>query len=62
MPSSSRADDRQRQRHQGLGLLLVDRFCRSQGGRLLLRQCEAGGLRAEMLLQPTPTNPLFQNL
>jgi len=62
MPTSSRADDRQRQRHQGLGLLLVDRFCRSQGGRLLLRQCEAGGLRAEMLLQPTPTNPLFQNL
>ena len=62
MPASSRADDRQRQRHQGLGLLLVDRFCRSQGGRLLLRRCEAGGLRAEMLLQPTLTNPLFQNL
>jgi signal transduction histidine kinase len=62
MPASSRADDRQRQRHQGLGLLLVDRFCRSQGGRLLLRRGEAGGLRAEMLLQPTLTNPLFQNL
>jgi len=61
MPTSSRADDRQRQHHQGLGLLLVDRFCRSQGGRLLLRRCEAGGLRAEMLLQPTPANPLFQN-
>ena len=61
MPASSRADDRQRQRHQGLGLLLVDRFCRSQGGRLLLRRCEAGGLRAEMILQPTLTNPLFQN-
>ena len=61
MPSSSRADDRQRQRHQGLGLLLVDRFCRSQGGRLLLRRCEGGGLRAEMLLKPTLTNPLFQN-
>jgi two-component system osmolarity sensor histidine kinase EnvZ len=61
MPSSSRADDRQRHRHQGLGLLLVDRFCRSQGGRLLLRRCEAGGLRAEMILQPTLTNPLFQN-
>ena len=61
MPSSSRADDRQRQRHQGLGLLLVDRFCRSQGGRLLLRRCEGGGLRAEMLLKPTLINPLFQN-
>ena len=59
IPASSRADDRQRQRHQGLGLLLVDRFCRSQGGRLLLRRCEGGGLRAEMVLEPTPTNPLF---
>ena len=61
MPASMRADDRQRQRHQGLGLLLVDRFCRSQGGRLVLRRCEGGGLRAEMLLKPTPSNPLFQN-
>jgi two-component system osmolarity sensor histidine kinase EnvZ len=60
MPGTARADDRQRNRHQGLGLLLVDRFCRSQGGRLVLRRCEAGGLRAEMLLLPTPTNPLFQ--
>ena len=42
-------------------MLLVDRFCRSQGGRLLLRRCDAGGLRAEMLLKPTLTNPLFQN-
>jgi len=59
MPANARADDRQRHRHQGLGLLLVDRFCRSQGGRLLLRRCEGGGLRAVMLLEPTPTNPLF---
>jgi two-component system osmolarity sensor histidine kinase EnvZ len=60
MPASLRADDRQRHRHQGLGLLLVDRFCRSQGGRLMLKRCEGGGMRAEMLLQPTPANPLFQ--
>ena len=60
MPASVRADDRQRHRHQGLGLLLVDRFCRSQGGRLMLKRCEGGGMRAEMLLQPTPANPLFQ--
>jgi two-component system osmolarity sensor histidine kinase EnvZ len=60
MPVSPRADDRHRHRHQGLGLQLVDRFCRAQGGRLVLGRCEAGGLRAEMLLQPTPENPLFQ--
>lgn len=60
MPGSPRADDRHRLRHQGLGLILVDRFCRSQGGRLHLGQCEAGGLRAEMVLQPTPNNALFQ--
>lgn len=60
MPLSARSDDRQRHRHQGLGLQLVDRFCRAQGGRLVLGRCEGGGLRAEMLLHPTPDNPLFQ--
>ena len=58
MPSSPRSDDRQRIRHQGLGLQLVDRFCRSQGGRLVLGGNDAGGLRAEMLLRPTAENPL----
>ena len=61
MPSPPRADDRQRHRHQGMGLLLVDRYCRSQGGRLLLGQSPAGGLRAELLLEATPDNPLFLN-
>ena len=62
MPLQPRADDRQRNRHQGLGLVLVDRFCRRQGGRLVLNRLESGGLRAEMLLMPTPGNPLFQAL
>jgi signal transduction histidine kinase len=62
MPPQPRADDRQRHRHQGLGLVLVDRFCRRQGGRLVLNRLESGGLRAEMLLMPTPDNPLFQAL
>jgi signal transduction histidine kinase len=62
MPLQPRADDRQRNRHQGLGLVLVDRFCRRQGGRLVLNRLESGGLRAEMLLMPTPYNPLFQAL
>ena len=60
MPTAPRADDRQRRRHQGLGLQLVDRFCRSQGGRLVLGRSVAGGVRAELLLQPTPGNRLFQ--
>jgi signal transduction histidine kinase len=59
MGTTQRADDRQRVRHRGLGLQLVDRFCRSQGGRLLLGPSALGGLRAEMLLLPTPVNPLF---
>ena len=59
MPSPPRSDDRERSRHQGLGLQLVDRFCRSQGGRLLLQPSPGGGLRAELQLEPTAANPLF---
>ena len=59
MPSPARCDDRQRSRHQGLGLRLVERYCRSQGGRLVLASSPEGGLRAELQLQPTPENPLF---
>jgi hypothetical protein len=29
---------------------------------LVLNRLESGGLRAEMLLMPTPYNPLFQAL
>jgi signal transduction histidine kinase len=59
MPSPPQANDRQRSRHQGLGLQLVERYCRSQGGRLLLGQAPSGGLRAELQLEPTAANPLF---
>jgi two-component system osmolarity sensor histidine kinase EnvZ len=59
MPNRYRADDRQRTRHSGLGLQLVDRFCRHQGGRLVLGPSPCGGLRAQMLLLPTPANPLY---
>jgi hypothetical protein len=37
----------------------VERFCRSQGGRLLLQSAPGGGLRAELQLEPTAANPLF---
>lgn len=59
MPNRHRADDRERRRHSGLGLPLVDRYCRQQGGRLVLGPSPHGGLQAEMLLLPTPDNPLF---
>lgn len=59
MPNLHRADDRERTRHSGLGLRLVDRYCRQQGGRLVLGASPCGGLQAEMLLVPTPANPLF---
>lgn len=59
MPSPRRANDRQRSRHQGLGLQLVERYCRQQGGRLVLGRAPAGGLRAELQLEPTAANPLF---
>jgi len=61
MPNRQRANDRHRARHSGLGLQLVDRYCRQQGGRLLLGPSPCGGLRAEMLLTPTPANPLFSS-
>jgi K+-sensing histidine kinase KdpD len=59
MPTPAHANDRQRSRHQGMGLLLVERYCRSQGGRLLLGHGPSGGLRAELHLEPTAANPLF---
>lgn len=59
MPNRQRADDRERRRHSGLGLRLVDRYCRQQGGRLVLGASPCGGLQAEMLLVPTPDSPLF---
>lgn len=59
MPTPAHANDRQRSRHQGMGLLLVERYCRSQGGRLLLGHGPSGGLRAELQLEPTAANPIF---
>lgn len=45
-----RADDRQRRQHFGLGLAIVERFCRDHGGRLQLDCSAYGGLKAELQL------------
>lgn len=48
-----RFDDRQRQRHCGLGLAIVERFCRDHGGELRLKPAPSGGLRVCLRLPPT---------
>ena len=53
------ASDRQRRRHRGLGLEIVEGFCRENGGQLHLETSTLGGLRARIALRPTAANPLF---
>ncbi|MFO7629587.1 MAG: HAMP domain-containing sensor histidine kinase [Prochlorococcaceae cyanobacterium] len=45
-----RASDRQRRQHFGIGLAIVERFCRDHGGRLQLDCSAYGGLKAELQL------------
>ena len=59
MAGPSLASDRERSRHRGLGLEIVEGFCRENGGRLHLETSPAGGLRARIELRPTATNPLL---
>ncbi|MFN6132474.1 MAG: sensor histidine kinase [Synechococcaceae cyanobacterium] len=59
MTNPPAAIDRQRRRHRGLGLEIVDRFCRDHGGRLLLQPSRFGGLCATLQLQSQPDAPLF---
>jgi two-component system, OmpR family, osmolarity sensor histidine kinase EnvZ len=58
-PGPSRSNDRERQRHSGLGLAIVERFCLDHQGRLCLLQAPGGGLRAELRLPllRKPTSP-----
>jgi len=53
------ASDRQRSRHRGLGLEIVEGFCRDYGGLLHLECSPQGGLRARIVLRPTAANPLL---
>ncbi|MCS5697771.1 HAMP domain-containing histidine kinase [Cyanobium sp. FGCU-52] len=53
------ASDRGRRRHRGLGLEIVEGFCRENGGQLHLETSPQGGLRARIVLRPTAANPLL---
>ena len=51
LPRMPAADDRQENSHRGLGLGIVEQFCRSQGGSMTVTRSRAlGGLRVELLL------------
>ena len=50
LPLQPRSDDRGQQRHSGLGLQIVESFCRNAGGRLSLGRAPGGGLRASLRL------------
>ncbi|MCS5704564.1 HAMP domain-containing histidine kinase [Synechococcus sp. FGCU-3] len=52
MPRQVPASDRNESKHRGLGLGIVEEFCRANGGYLRLRESNLGGLRAEMWLKP----------
>jgi signal transduction histidine kinase len=51
MPYQTRANDRGRNLHQGLGLKIVEKFCHDHGGQLKLDKGDLGGLRATMTLK-----------
>jgi len=57
MPQQSPAHDRQRSRHRGLGLAIVERFCRDHQGSLTLSRSDEG-FRVEMRLVATPEGPV----
>lgn len=57
MPHQSPAHDRQRGRHKGLGLAIVERFCRDHQGHLSLDPSEKGFI-ASMHLVATQDGPV----
>lgn len=57
MPQQSPAHDRQRSRHRGLGLAIVERFCREHQGSLSLLRLKEGFV-VQMELASTPEGPV----
>lgn len=58
MPQQSPAYDRQRGRHRGLGLPIVERFCRDHQGRLTLAPSDRGFI-VQMQLVATQEGPVL---
>jgi len=52
--------DRQRSRPRGLGLGIVEAFCRDNHGTMLLSSTKRGGLRVTLNLSGVEGHPLFQ--
>lgn len=59
MPAPPLARDRQRTRHRGLGLAIVEAFCHDHGGQLQLGTSELGGLRVRLDLGGSAHQPIF---
>lgn len=57
MPRSSPSHDRQRSRHRGYGLMIVERFCRDHQGSLSLQSVE-GSFLVQMHLVATEAGPV----
>jgi hypothetical protein len=57
MPPQSPVHDRQRSRHRGLGLAIVERYCRDHQGGLTLRHAR-GRFCARMQLAATREGPV----
>lgn len=51
--------DRQRARPRGLGLGIVEAFCRDNNGQMVLSQSRRGGLRVRLELKGAGDGPLF---
>lgn len=58
MPHQSPSHDRERSRHRGLGLAIVERFCRDHQGKLVLPSSE-WGFTAQMHLLATAEGPVL---
>jgi two-component system osmolarity sensor histidine kinase EnvZ len=59
MPAPPLARDRQRSRHRGLGLAIVEAFCHDHGGQLQLGTSELGGLQVRLDLAGSTNQPIF---
>jgi len=57
MPQQRPAHDRQRNRHRGLGLAIVERFCRDHQGNLTVTRND-GAFQVQMQLVATPEGPV----